>query len=252
MTLDRRQFLKRAALGTGALAGLDAFAVEPQRLRTTELDFRHLGWGKRLIQFSDVHFCGDRAYLDRVLDAIRRWRADFVFFTGDLINFGGTKYLREALDVCMTVGSPMFGVHGNHDPWDPLSLVELRHSFASTGGRWMLDDAVDCGPFVLHGTSGIRPLARAERKPKLLLCHYPAVGLAAVAKPYDLVLCGHSHGGQVRLPWMKPLYLPDGVGPYVRGLYDTPVGRMFVTTGIGTTGLPVRLLCPPEIVVIHT
>jgi predicted MPP superfamily phosphohydrolase len=252
MPTTRRQFLKRAALGLGSMTVLDGFAVEPQRLRIVRLDMTHLGLGKTIAHFSDTHYIGDHRYLERIVRTINGHNPDLVFFTGDLVNGAETKHLAEALEICGKVRAPMFGVHGNHDPWDAKSLAALCGGFAATGGRWLMDESVDLGGFVLHGSSYIHPLHKPETKKKLLLCHYPAAAQLTADRPYQLILSGHSHGGQVRIPFLKPFYLPPGVGPYVRGLYDTPLGKLFVSAGVGTTGLPLRFLCPPDIAIIQT
>ena len=71
------------------------------------------------------------------------------------------------------------------------------------------------------------------------------------AESFDLILAGHSHGGQVRLPVFGPLLVPFGVEGYDAGLYDTPAGPLYVNVGIGTFMLPVRFWCRPELAVIE-
>lgn len=252
MPTTRRQFLKRAALGLGSMTVLDGFAVEPQQLRIIKLDMTHLGLGKTFAHFSDTHYTGDHRYLGRVISTINGYNPELVFFTGDLVNGSQTKHLNEALELCKDFRSPVYGVHGNHDPWDARSLDALRQGFAATGGRWLIDESVEFSDFVLHGSAWIRPLRKPETKKKILLCHYPAAAELTADRPYQLILSGHSHGGQARIPFVRPLYLPLGVGSYIRGLYDTPLGKLFVSAGIGTTGLPLRFLCPPDIAIIKT
>jgi hypothetical protein len=88
----------------------------------------------------------------------------------------------------------------------------------------------------------------------LLLYHNPDLALlAAESGKIDLYLAGHTHGGQVRLPLLPPLFLPrfSGrfvAGPYRVGQYNTP---LYVNRGIGTSLLPVRMLCRPEITLIE-
>jgi hypothetical protein len=66
----------------------------------------------------------------------------------------------------------------------------------------------------------------------------------------DLQLSGHTHGGQVRFPFMRPLYLPPLAKKYVRGLFKIRGLTLYTNAGIGTVGLPVRWNCPPEITFI--
>ena len=67
---------------------------------------------------------------------------------------------------------------------------------------------------------------------------------------FDLILAGHSHGGQVRLPFYGALVLPWGVGRYDLGLFDTPGGPLYVNAGIGTYYFPYRFNCRPEVAVV--
>ncbi len=70
-------------------------------------------------------------------------------------------------------------------------------------------------------------------------------------KKFDLILAGHSHGGQVRLPVVGGLVIPYDVGKYEKGLYETKAGTLYVNPGIGSYGIPLRILCRPEITVIE-
>lgn len=252
MRVTRRQFLKRASLAVGCLAGVDGFAVEPGWLRVVRLDRTDLGLGKTIVHFSDVHHSGNRGYFERVVAVINAQCPDLVFFTGDLVNAGETRHLAEALEVCGQIRAPLYGVSGNHDPWDQASLAALAKVFAATGGAWMINQAIDLGSFVLHASSWNRPFGRPESRTKILLCHYPAACEHALEQPYDMILSGHSHGGQALIPLLGPVYLPRGTGRYVRGEYDTPSGKLFVSAGIGTTGIRVRFMCRPDIAVIRT
>jgi predicted MPP superfamily phosphohydrolase len=87
----------------------------------------------------------------------------------------------------------------------------------------------------------------------LLLSHVPAFDHQRLDGRTDLILCGHTHGGQVRLPFLPPLYLPRFSGRFVEGMFRvgphaTP---LYVTRGIGTSLFPVRFLCPPEITLLR-
>ena len=90
--------------------------------------------------------------------------------------------------------------------------------------------------------------------PVLLMAHEPDYADDVVAHPrgplVDLMLAGHSHGGQIRLPWVGPLVLPPMGVKYPEGHYRFNQMQLYVNRGIGTVGLPFRLNCPPEITVI--
>jgi predicted MPP superfamily phosphohydrolase len=85
----------------------------------------------------------------------------------------------------------------------------------------------------------------------LLLCHYPKVADARHQTNYDLILAGHSHGGQIRVPFFGAPVVPFGVGNYVRGLHQTGAGPLYVNVGVGTFLIPVRFCCRPEITLIQ-
>lgn len=251
MAVTRRTFLKRTTLALGAVAAVDALGVEPRWLEVTRLDFSHLGLGKTIVHLTDLQDRGNRAWLESILEVTRAEKPDLVCFTGDLVDRKDTAHLAEAADLLKTVGAPVYGVIGNHDPCDPASVRAYRSVGKATGGAWLLDEAVDLGSFAIHGTGGLYGLNTIEPKPRILLCHYPAVGDQAVAKPYDLILSGHSHGGQCRLPLLGPLFLPSGVNNHVAGLYHTPAGKPYVGRGLDTSVLPIRFNCRPELTVVR-
>jgi predicted MPP superfamily phosphohydrolase len=85
----------------------------------------------------------------------------------------------------------------------------------------------------------------------VLLAHPPDFVTIAEPEGVDLVLSGHTHGGQIRLPFIGPLYVYTDLGRrYVSGFHDYGQSKLYVSRGVGTISLPVRFLCPPEIAVI--
>jgi predicted MPP superfamily phosphohydrolase len=84
-------------------------------------------------------------------------------------------------------------------------------------------------------------------EPVILQAHEPDFADQASQYPIDLQLSGHSHGGQIRLPLLPPLYLPKMAKRYVWGRYRIGPLTLYTTAGIGTIGVPMRLNCPPEI-----
>lgn len=259
MAWTRRQFLHRT-LTIGSILALDSVVVEPEWLEITHHDFRHLGAGKTLVHLTDIHYRGNRLWLDYVLKKAKEQKPDYLVVTGDLVSYKNPTRLREVMQILEGTGIPLFGCLGNHDPVDPASIRLLQEIAAATGGAWLFKDQVDLGPIFLDAEATWRTTKREKRnpptisqspKPRILLCHYPAIGDKKLKYRYDLILCGHSHGGQCRVPGVGAVFLPSGVGRYVMGHYDTPAGRMYVNRGIGTTGLPIRFACRPEMAVFR-
>jgi hypothetical protein len=86
----------------------------------------------------------------------------------------------------------------------------------------------------------------------LLLSHNPDVFPVAAAKGFDLTLSGHTHGGQINFEILgRNLNITDFFTPYTKGLYTQPTSSIYVTSGLGTIGMPVRLGAPPEITLIR-
>ncbi len=216
--LTRRRFLLAAALLSSPLVVCaDAKWLEPKWLKVRRVK---LGWNAprhRFLQFTDVHHKGDRAYLLSVVKTINALSPEFVFFTGDVIEEG--KFLPEALEILAAIKSPMYGVPGNHDYWSRVPFDGLSKCFAATGGRWLLDEeiATPDGKFTISGAACLSPhkppLRGHPATTNIFLMHYPA-WVEKLAGKFDLILAGHSHGGQVRLPFYGPLIIPFNVGPY--------------------------------------
>jgi predicted MPP superfamily phosphohydrolase len=93
------------------------------------------------------------------------------------------------------------------------------------------------------------PALAAPNEPVILLAHEPDYAIHAAKYGVDLMLSGHTHGGQVRLPFVGTpgFMLPRGGRYFVRGYFNVGPLQLYVNRGIGTVGLPMRFRCPPEI-----
>jgi predicted MPP superfamily phosphohydrolase len=152
----------------------------------------------------------------------------------------------------------VFLVRGNWEHWNP-DPGELK-VYESAGVTFLNNDArrLDGNAWVvgiddsLAGTPDPRR-ALAELPAgafKIALFHSPAY-FDSVEQRIDLGLAGHTHGGQLRIPFLPPLWLQEGSGTYVEGWYERGQGRMYVSRGIGNSILEMRLACRPEIAVFQ-
>ena len=204
----------------------------------------------RVLHFTDLHHKGDRDLLFKVVRKINELKPDLVCFTGDLIE--EREHLAETLEILAEMKHPLYGVPGNHDYWAQVPFEGIARCFASTGGGWLLDEQrmVADGKWSLYGATCLGakgpPIRINPNTRNLLLIHYPA-WVKRVDERFDLVLAGHSHGGQVRIPWIGPLMLPFGVEGYDQGLFETAVGPLYVNPGIGWFAVPIRFNCRPEL-----
>ena len=253
----------RRTLFTALAAGAAALLAEMALVETRWLRINRFRLpaplGFRLVHISDLHFHWEASFLESIVEQVNQQQPDVVCFTGDLVD--KAAHLGPALDGLSSIGAPLFGVPGNHDYWSGASFSRIRKAFQSTGGDWILDAtacACDgmlritglCGRYPKPGIAAAKQNAEPSRS--ILLSHYPAVikdllALSGRNRPrFDLTLTGHSHGGQIRLPFLGALFLPFWVEGYVRGWYTTPAGPMYVNVGLGTTALPLRFLCRPD------
>ena len=251
---SRRRFLTAGALAMPALAVADAGAIEPQWLKVQHVSLPGDKVGCRCVHFTDLHHKGDRAYMESVITQINALKPDYVFFTGDIIE--KSQYVDEALELLSGVKSPMFGVPGNHDYWAQVPFTPIFRCFANTGGAWLLNQRVHIagGQIEVTGfTLNHQYMPPVQPKPgvkNILLMHYPVWANQLGGQKFDLILAGHSHGGQVRLPLLGPIFIPHDVGDYDMGLFQTPAGPLYVNPGIGyLDNFAVRFNCRPEITV---
>lgn len=250
--LSRRRFLAALGLAAPSLVAGQA-CIEPFWLRTRSVNLGREGATSRVLHFSDLHYRGGRKRLERLVARINACSPELVCFTGDLIEERSRE--AEALDILSQIKAPLFGVPGNHDYWARRSFGPIAECFASTGGGWLLDQQkpMPNSRIVVTGCTCLntaRPIPAPEEGAKnILLIHYPS-WIERVKTPFDLVLAGHSHGGQVRIPFYGPVMLPFGVDQYDLGLFTTPVGPLYVNPGVGWFGTWVRFNCRPELTVI--
>jgi len=249
--ISRRKFLA-GVLGMPAIIAGHAAGIEPGWLRVERIRLNPEA-KFRFVHFTDVHHKGDTDLLERVVAKINEQEPDFVCFTGDLVE--EAKFAAEALAIIGKINAPLYGIPGNHDFWADMDFDLAREGFAKTGGQWLMDqEQTICGGRIqLHGmsaTAGVSFTPSAGKK-NILLTHYPSSIDSIADARFDLILAGHSHGGQVRLPWYGALIVPFGVGEYQLGMYQTPAGPLYVNAGIGYFYVNIRFCCRPEITVFE-
>lgn len=252
-----------------------AFWLEPASLVVHETTIELPRWpleldGLRVAVLSDLHVGSPYNGPDRLRELIAETNAqrpDITLLAGDFVIqgvLGGSFVEPERIaQELQALQAPLgvYAVMGNHDWWldEPWTLVEafrvhclpLLHNEAVA-----IDAAV---PFWLAGigdwTDGAPDPQRAvagvpEGAPLLAFTHNPDV-FPHVPPQVDLTIAGHTHGGQVRLPFFGPLVVPSSYGQrYAAGLIEEDGKRLFVTTGVGLSILPVRFGVPPEISVL--
>ena len=278
--LTRRDFLKllwrgfvsSALLATGgvgysALVEAGLFSVEAVQLKLKRLPTSFSGL--RIAQISDIHMGGwmDLERFQQVADLVLAEKPDVLLITGDFLlghHFEG-DLLKQALDNLTSVLSslaesiPSFAVLGNHDYWVDAGIV--RRMLASSGVTDLTNTVFTltrgsdklhlCGvDDVWEGIVRLNDVVAQleDDNVAILLAHEPDYAdISATTGKFDLQVSGHTHGGQVAVPWLGPIILPYLGQKYHTGLYK--IGNMFQYTnrGVGMSRLALRFNCLPEI-----
>jgi predicted MPP superfamily phosphohydrolase len=221
--------------------------------------------GYRIVQISDLH-CGPFASGQRVarwVDAANRLEPDMVAVTGDLIASGSAfiDVVARALGG-LRARDGAFAAMGNHDYFgDGEAMVSALESAGLTVLRNRgVELRREGGAIYLAGVDDTwtrrhdvaRALAaRPAGMPAVLLAHDPVLFPEAAQHGVDLVLSGHTHGGQVAVPLLaRKLNLARLITQFTNGVYKSGTSTLYVNRGLGTTGPPVRLAVAPEIAVL--
>jgi predicted MPP superfamily phosphohydrolase len=267
---SRRAFFRAAATGmcvtpiAGTVFGIvrrNQFQVSEVKVPIPNLP-KDLD-GLRIVQVTDIHlspFLSEREFA-RAIDMANETRADLALVTGDLITRRG-----DPLDACLRqlsrlrADAGVLGCLGNHE------VYARAEKYVATEGRRMGIEFLRQQAKVLQfgeariNFAGVdyqkmhsRYLVGAERMIvpgvlNVLLSHNPDVFPVAGAQGYDLTIAGHTHGGQVDFEILhEHLNVARYYTDYVRGLYQEGNSSIYVSNGIGTIGVPVRLGAPPEV-----
>lgn len=270
--LSRRCFLKFTTASVATL-GLGSFgyglAVRHQvQLSRVEVKLAHLPAefdGLTIAHLSDLHLgiYTSADYLRRCVELANEQRPDIVALTGDY-TYLERQYVEPCADILSElrprVGS--YAILGNHDYYQGAGytaralrrvkinmLIDKRDRLEVRGAKLSLFGVDD----LYYGDTDVVRLLRdvPEQEPRLVLAHNPDFieRFARRNQHVDLMMSGHTHGGQVRLPLVGAPHIDSDYGQrYARGLNRCREMQIYTTRGIGTVGLPVRVACPPEIV----
>lgn len=214
----------------------------------------------RIAHISDLHMTHLGLRELKALDLVRGFRPDIIALTGDLIPLGKGVEAAEVFLKELTQIAPVFAVEGNSEVVNGISR-HFAQALKGFGGCWLENEAVKFRNGIwVAGTADphwrrddIRKTLESVPSDAfcILLSHSPDVIRYREALRADVILCGHTHGGQVRLPLLGPLYIRTRYIPksLAWGKFELDNGAVLITTsGLGTTRLPVRFLCPPEVV----
>lgn len=279
--LKRRTFLKKsfgsflAVLGLSSGGYFYANRIEPSLLDIQEIQIKHALIPKsfdgiKIVQFSDTHlgFHYSLNQFTKLVNKINALKPDIIFFTGDLMD-EPNKYaeINKLVPILSSLHAPLgkYCIFGNHDHGGYGSEI-YRNIMETTNFTVLLNESL---PVKLQDGSSIYLLGIDDAmlgKPdlplalknvpknhfKILLSHAPDLAEDASRYPIHWQISGHSHGGQVKVPFIGALVIPPFAKNYPEGLYtigeNNPL-TLYVNRGIGTTRLPFRFMAKPELTV---
>ena len=258
-------FIGIVLLGVGMLVWM--FGVEPRLLVTRFYKFSAPELKNLKIVFiSDLHIAPQHEKrLQKIVREVNALRPDIILLGGDFVKghkFASTMVPEKIADELKNLQAPfgVFAVLGNHDWYFDGNRV--RQALQKNNIRVLENEnlyiATPKGNFTLAGVADytmripdIEKSLKNAKAPVLLLSHSPDV-FPQVQKNVFLTLAGHTHGGQFALPFLGPIIVPsDYKRRFAGGLIDEDGQKMVVNRGLGTSLLPLRFNCPPEIVVIE-
>jgi predicted MPP superfamily phosphohydrolase len=215
-----------------------------------------------IVHVADTHTTKTGRRELRLIEIVRDLRPDYVFITGDMLK-GNSKVAEGlAFTSMLEAREGVFAVCGNADE----GIYTARRWGTLERDAWglniLFNESVDCGDFTLVGlgdpvTYRARPtqaLAGVDpSRPVIVLTHFHPDGLLEELQEagVDLVLSGHTHGGQLGVPLLVRLIPYTSRGRYISGLFDVNGLRLNVTRGVGTNIFPLRFLCRPQVDVFY-
>jgi predicted MPP superfamily phosphohydrolase len=263
---SRRQFVRTAlAVGTGAAVGglVHGYGWERHQLALTRVDLPVAGLpdaldGVRVAFLTDLHLsslvpASDVANAVAVANAER---ADFVVLGGDYVSFAERRYMEPVAELLAPLTAPhgVFAILGNHDDdrYMPAALrrrridvlADDRTTLTIRGERLELAGL----KFWTKGLDDIASVLEGAAAPLILAAHDPRRIVEAAELRVGGVLAGHTHGGQIVLPLVGAVAARKF--PIAAGRMTRRTTEMFVSRGIGTVVVPIRINCAPEVAIV--
>jgi uncharacterized protein len=258
--LTRRQWLAMSASLAPIAVGIDSLVIEPSWLKTPmfEIPVPKLPKamdGYTIVQLSDVHLKKLGSQHTELVAHVKKLQPQLLLFTGDIIDSIDDLPVLQELATQLKVKHKV-AIMGNWEWWGDVPGAELQRGYKQVGVELMYNEnrllekelaIVTCDDFASGHDDLERALTGYVRKSvNLFTSHSPGIFDRTTLVPhFDLALAGHTHGGQVTALG-KAIVTPPGSGSYIAGFYDTKFGRSYVSQGVGTSIIPVRFACLPE------
>lgn len=248
--------------------------IEPNFINTKYFDVdinKGRGESMKVVLISDLHIglYKDRFFLSRVVKKINKIEPDFVLVAGDLTYRLSEDKLEKELEVLAGLRAKTFIITGNHDAGisgEGFALDDVTNKIVTFTKKYKnlkeIDNQMVTVDFqgekinfiglsdIWQGRTDFQLLDLIKDEDiNFVLSHNPD-SVYEFSRPVDLVLSGHTHGGQVRIPFLYEKVIPSDYG-FDRYFYNIKGSKVFVSPGLGMVGLPFRFLMPPEIDILN-
>ena len=273
----KKMFLFLTFLVSLAILGWYCLLSEPNNIQVEKINIEienlpEMFDGTKIVHLTDFHSYGFNKREKKVLEMVDQLDPDFVFITGDFVD-RKTEDIDSVQKFWKELGNQyqgkIFGVLGNHEYGNKNADSDSLEELLEKSGIVILDNEnqkifqEDEYIYLVGvddpdtGNDDLKEAATDTEKdiPKILLAHSPDIinDLNSLKEEkIDLILAGHTHGGQIGIPFVRPFWVPTkNRGKYASGLFIFDSVHLYVNRGVGLSVLPIRFNCPPEITVIE-
>jgi predicted MPP superfamily phosphohydrolase len=265
--LTRRAILRglgAVAIGTAAGTAAHGYKYERHHIVVTEETLDVLGWpeplaGLRIGFLTDLHRSATVSH-EMIAGAVRAVMAhtpDLLIIGGDYVTYRDRRYAEPAAEALVGLAAPhgVFAVLGNHDDERdvPSALVHAGFEVLKDARTRLAirGETVDVAGlrYWTHRVTDVARVIRGASPTLILIAHTPKRLIEAAALSVPLLLSGHTHGGQIVLPGLGPIAAREF--PVIAGSARRDNTTVFVSRGVGTVYVPIRVNCPPEVAILR-
>ena len=271
MTWTRRRFIKTGLLtGTGFIL-TDAFWLEKFFIETNEFFLGNSSPGNsdiRIVQISDLHLQSLTYQLRQLTKKLNEIKPDLILITGDAIDDPKKLHVLNKFLKLFDFSIKKVAILGNWEYWGRIDLAELRYTYEDNNCDLLINQSkqysfrektisVTGVDDLLGGKPNIDIAIKEFTKSDyhIILNHCPLYSETIQQRlpksiPVDFILSGHTHGGQINFFGLVP-FKPQGSGKYLKGWYRESGMNLYVSKGIGTSILPIRIMARSEIAIFN-
>lgn len=222
-------------------------------------------YGLKIVHITDLHYGNttNNSDLKKIVDKVNLIKPDIIVFTGDLLDKDlNNEELEEFKDILNNMKSNIkkYAVNGNHDEnfseiLKETGFTDLNNNYDSlynSNNSVILFSGINTNDDINDAIKNINNFLSDEQNTnniiyKIMLMHEPDKILDFDYNNYDLILAGHSHNGQITIPFIGSLYKPNGSKKYYKDYYELEGTKLYISGGIGTSTLKLRLFNKPSI-----